>query len=178
MAGEPCPKRTFLSTYMPDSCITSYSLADDWSQRVEFYNCCGPTEVTIVNTIHRHKQGAEITIGKPVPNTKVYILAENEEPVPVGATGFMWVGGAGVSRGYLNLPELTAMRYKYDKFSNDGLLSPPLPIEYLRLMLQIRSQMFNTGDLCRWRPDGSITHQGRADEQVKIKVQIPLDPCK
>lgn len=154
----------------PSSCVTPYSLADDWSQQVEFYNGCGPTEVTIVNTIHKHKHGTEITIGKPVPNTKVYILDENEEPVPVGATGFMWVGGAGVSRGYVNLPELTATRYKYDKFSDDGLLFPPPPIGYLRLTLQIRSQMFNTGDLCRWRADGSIAHEGRSDDQVKIKV--------
>ncbi|KAF8849268.1 nonribosomal peptide synthetase 12 [Acephala macrosclerotiorum] len=142
LAGEPCPK----------------ALADDWAQQVTFYNCCGPTEVTIVNTMHKHKAGKELSIGKPVPNTSVYILDECEEPVPIGQTGLMWVGGAAVSRGYMNLPELTSTRYKYDKFTNDG------------------SIMFNTGDLCRWRPDGSIAHEGRADDQVKIKgFRVELD---
>ena len=122
VAGEPCPTTyVIFQTQIPDSPLTSCSLADEWSQQVEFYNCCGPTEVTIVNTMHRHKAGTELTIGKPVPNTSVYILDDNEQPVPIGATGFMWVGGAAVSRGYLNLPELTATRYKYDIFRDDGL---------------------------------------------------------
>ncbi|KAG9230506.1 hypothetical protein BJ875DRAFT_499075 [Amylocarpus encephaloides] len=142
LAGEPCPK----------------SLADEWSQQATFYNCCGPTEVTIVNTMHKHKSGSELSIGKPVPNTNVYILDEDENPVPVGSTGLMWVGGAAVSKGYLNLPELTSTRYKLDKFANDG------------------SMMFNTGNLCKWRMDGSIAHEGRADDQVKIKgFRVELD---
>ncbi|CAG8954990.1 hypothetical protein HYFRA_00008679 [Hymenoscyphus fraxineus] len=137
VAGEPCPQ----------------ALADDWAEQAEFYNCCGPTEVTIVNTMHKHSRGSELSIGKPVPNTSVYILDENENPVSIGGTGLMWVGGAAVSRGYLNLPELTSTRYKLDK-----------------------SIMFNTGDLCRWRPDGSIAHEGRADDQVKIKgFRVELD---
>jgi non-ribosomal peptide synthetase component F len=61
-----------------------------------------------------------LSIGSPVPNTNVYILDENEEPVPIGGTGYMWAGGKCVSRGYLNLPELTSTRYKLDKFVNDG----------------------------------------------------------
>lgn len=142
LAGEPCPK----------------SLADEWSKQATFFNCCGPTEVTIVNTMHRHSSGGELSIGRPVPNTNVYILDENEKPAAIGQTGLMWVGGAAVSKGYLNLPELTAARYKYDKFLNDG------------------SMMFNTGDLCRWQPDGSIAHEGRADDQVKIKgFRVELD---
>lgn len=70
--------------------------------------------------MHRHASGSDLTIGKPVPNTNVYILDENENPIPIGQTGLMWVGGAAVSRGYLNLPELTSMRYKHDKFLNNG----------------------------------------------------------
>lgn len=70
--------------------------------------------------MHIHRSGGQLSIGKPIPNTNVYILDENERPVPIGEKGLMWVGGAGVSRGYLNLPELTLSRYKHDKFRNDG----------------------------------------------------------
>ncbi|CZS96383.1 related to non-ribosomal peptide synthetase [Rhynchosporium graminicola] len=142
VAGEPCPK----------------VLADEWVSQAEFFNCCGPTEVTIVNTMHRHRTGSELSIGKPVPNTSVYILDEDENPVPIGQTGLMWVGGASVSRGYLNLPEFTSTRYKNDKFNNS------------------ESEMFNTGDLCRWNTDGTISYEGRADDQVKIKgFRVELD---
>ncbi|KAL3426390.1 amino acid adenylation domain-containing protein [Phlyctema vagabunda] len=142
VAGEPCPK----------------SLADEWAQQATFWNCCGPTEVTIVNTMQNHRSGAELSIGRPVPNTNVYILGEDENPVMSGQVGMMWVGGAAVSRGYLNLPQLTSARYKVDKFLSEGSL------------------MFNTGDLCRWLPDGTIAHEGRADDQVKIKgFRVELD---
>ena len=76
--------------------------------------------------------------------------------MPLNEKGSMWVGGAGVTRGYINLPELTAQRYKPDKFLNDG------------------SVMFNTGDIVRWREDGSLDTFGRGDDQVKIKVCITL----
>lgn len=104
LAGEPCPLR----------------LADEWADGRNFYNCCGPTEVTIVNTMHQHVAGQALTIGRPVPNTSVYILDEQEEPVPVGAPGMMWVGGSCVSRGYFNMPDLTHARYVLDKFQRDG----------------------------------------------------------
>jgi non-ribosomal peptide synthetase component F len=61
-----------------------------------------------------------LSIGKPLPNTTCYILDDEEQPVPFGQRGSMWVGGAGVSKGYINLPELTSSRYKVDKFLNDG----------------------------------------------------------
>lgn len=73
-------------------------------------------------TQDRYKFGSELSIGKPVPNTSVYILDEDETPVPIGQTGLMWVGGAAVSRGYLNLPELTSTRYKRDKFNSPRYL--------------------------------------------------------
>lgn len=80
----------------------------------------------------------------------------------------MWAGGGGISRGYVGLPEKTAERYKLDPFTNDGLVS------LLRLKrcvsCLIRSYMFNTGDLGRWRPDGTLEHLGRIDDQVKVKV--------
>ncbi|KAF2130168.1 gramicidin S synthetase 1 [Dothidotthia symphoricarpi CBS 119687] len=133
--GEPCPQ----------------SLADEWAEGSCYYNICGPTEVTILNSAHQHIPGQSLSIGKPLPNTSCYVLDDDESPVPVGSKGLMWVGGAGVSRGYINLPELTSDRYKSDKFANDGSL------------------MFNTGDIVRWREDGSLETFGRNDDQVKIK---------
>ncbi|KAL5426978.1 hypothetical protein PMIN07_009995 [Paraphaeosphaeria minitans] len=140
--GEPCPQ----------------SLADEWAVGTNYYNICGPTEITILNSAHLHTPGQFLTIGRPLPNTTVYILDDDENPVPIGEMGSMWVGGAGVTRGYINLPELTATRYRMDKFKNDG------------------SRMFNTGDLVRWREDGSLETFGRSDDQVKVKgFRVELD---
>lgn len=139
--------------------LTLRSLADEWAKGTCYYNICGPTEITILNSAHRHIPGAVLSIGKPLPNTTCYILDDDENPVPVGSKGSMWVGGAGVSRGYINLPELTSKRYKLDKFVNDG------------------STMFNTGDIVRWREDGSLETFGRSDDQVKIKVCEAFHQC-
>ena len=95
-------------------------LADEWAQGRDFFNCCGPTEVTIVNTMHKHVPGKRLSIGRPVPNTTVYVLDANEQPVPIGAHGVMWVAGACVSRGYINLPDLANARFKPDKFLGNG----------------------------------------------------------
>ncbi|KAF2015836.1 nonribosomal peptide synthetase 12 [Aaosphaeria arxii CBS 175.79] len=140
--GEPCPQ----------------ALADEWADGLLYLNICGPTEITILNSAHLHSPKKSLTIGKPLPNTSVYILDENMEPVPVGSKGSMWVGGAGVTRGYINLPDLTTKRYKADLFANDG------------------SMMFNTGDIVAWNEDGSMNTFGRSDDQVKIKgFRVELD---
>ncbi|KAG9127721.1 hypothetical protein FRC07_010486 [Ceratobasidium sp. 392] len=144
-AGEPCPK----------------PLADRLAAAgVAYYNSCGPTEVTIVNTMTPlpHAVGDEMNIGKPLPNNTVYVLDEEMRPLPIGETGIMWGGGDCAARGYIGLPELTAKKFKHDPFLNDGRL------------------MFNTGDLGKWREDGSLIHLGRADDQVKIKgFRVELD---
>ncbi|KAH3916313.1 hypothetical protein HBI56_035330 [Parastagonospora nodorum] len=139
--------------------ICPQSLADEWAENsLCFINICGPTEITILNTAHRHTPGQPLTIGKPIPNTTCYILDDDEQPVRMGQKGTMWVGGAGVSRGYINLSTLTSHRYKPDKFMDDG------------------SMMFNTGDIARWRVDGSLDMLGRKDDQVKIKgFRVELD---
>lgn len=117
--------------------------------------------------MHKHHLGQPLTIGRPIPNTSVYILDENEQPVPEGASGIMWVGGMGVSRGYLNLPDLTGNRYKEDRFQRNGYDTVKKTMTKLRLG---RRMMFNTGDQCRWTEDGSLQTLGRIDDQVKIKV--------
>ncbi|KAI0535239.1 hypothetical protein GGR58DRAFT_515569 [Xylaria digitata] len=142
VGGEPCP----------------VSLAEEWSPHVDFWNICGPTEITILNTAHLHKPGELLTIGKPLPNTTVYVLDDDENPVGIGEPGVMWAGGACVSAGYVNLPDLTATRFKPDKFTQDG------------------TTMFNTGDLGRWTKDGQLIPLGRKDDQVKIKgFRVELD---
>lgn len=141
-AGEVCPQ----------------ALADRWGQSAQFFNSCGPTEITIVNTVHPHVPGEPLSIGRPTPNNTVYILDEDMKPVPIGEPGIMWAGGAGITRGYINLPGKTLERYKRDPFLDNG------------------SFMFNTGDLGKWRPDGQLDHLGRTDDQVKVKgFRVELD---
>ncbi|WP_229685853.1 amino acid adenylation domain-containing protein [Longimycelium tulufanense] len=143
VAGEPCPR----------------TLADRWASFCTFYNACGPTETTIVNTMQRHDPTAErLTIGRPTPNNSVYVLDENLCPCEVGAVGEMWAGGDCVSAGYLKNPELNAERYAPDPFLGGGRL------------------MFRTRDLGRWTPEGELEHLGRTDDQVKIRgFRVELD---
>ncbi|QUC16737.1 uncharacterized protein UV8b_00978 [Ustilaginoidea virens] len=137
---------------------TSQGLADLWATHATYWNCCGPTETTIVNTMSRHVAGQAVSIGRPTPNNSVYILDGDGKPVPVGVAGIMWAGGHGVSRGYVGLESKTKEAYVLDPFANDG------------------TNMYCTGDLCRWREDGNIDILGRVDDQVKVKgFRVELD---
>lgn len=77
-------------------------------------------QITIVNTVQPHVKGTPLSIGRPTPNNNVYVLDENMNPLPIGEVGIMWAGGAGITCGYLNLPEKTAERYVMDPFMVDG----------------------------------------------------------
>ncbi|KAM4058937.1 AMP-binding enzyme [Hirsutella rhossiliensis] len=137
---------------------TSQALADLWATHATYWNCCGPTETTIVNTMSRHVAGDPVSIGRPTPNNSVYIVDDAGEPVPVGVPGVMWAGGHGVSRGYVGLESKTSESYIPDPFVDDG------------------SHMYCTGDLGQWRLDGSIDILGRCDDQVKVKgFRVELD---
>ena len=116
-------------------------------------NNYGPTEATVVATSGR-LDGSEdvIHIGRPIANTRIYILDAHGEPVPVGVTGELYIGGAGVARGYLNRAELTAERFLRDPFVNEP-----------------GARIYRTGDLGRWLSDGNIEFLGRNDFQVKIR---------
>lgn len=70
--------------------------------------------------MHKHSVGAPLTIGRPTPNNTVYILDDSGSPVAIGETGVMWAGGQGISRGYIDLPDKTAEKYRLDPFAQDG----------------------------------------------------------
>lgn len=142
VAGEPCPE----------------CLALKWSTHCEFYNACGPTETTIVNTAICYRANKPLSIGVPTANNRVYILDENLQPSPMGEVGMMWAGGDGVTKGYINNEILNQERYRLDPFTKDGRM------------------MFRTGDLGRWNAYGELEHFGRADDQVKVRgFRVELD---
>ena len=121
----------------------------------EIINLYGPTEVTIDATSYTctpNPERANTPIGRPVANTRAYILDHALSPVPVGAAGELYLGGAGLGRGYHNRPELSADKFTPDPFSK-----------------KLGARLYRTGDLARYLPDGNIEYMGRVDQQVKIR---------
>ncbi|MFL5746551.1 MAG: amino acid adenylation domain-containing protein [Niastella sp.] len=135
--GDTCPKE----------------LAARWSEYHPFYNKYGPTETTVTSIECLYSDNAEdqtvISIGRPLANTQIYILSGGEL-CPVGVAGEIYIGGAGLARGYLNNPVLTAEKFVANPFRSG-------------------ERVYKTGDWGRWLPDGRIGFIGRADDQVKIR---------
>ncbi len=118
-------------------------------------NTYGPTETTInvtTWTCDNRDRGAIVPIGRPIGNTRVYVLDERLQPVPIGVAGELYVGGVPVSRGYHGAPELTSQRFIQDPFAPSG-----------------GGRLYRTGDRVRWRSEGILEFLGRLDDQLKIR---------
>ena len=116
------------------------------------WNMYGPTETTVWSTCAPVTAGeGKVSVGRPIDNTRIYILDTWMQPVPTGVSGALFIGGAGVAKGYLHQPDLTREMFVSDPFAGDP-----------------KARMYNTGDLARYRADGSIEVLGRADFQVKV----------
>lgn len=118
------------------------------------HNMYGPTETAIWSTtqIIQKNNAHDVTIGRPIANTQIYILNKHGRPVAAGLPGELLIGGEGVARGYLNRPELTAERFVVDPFEK-----------------ATNAKLYRTGDLARYRADGTIEFMGRIDHQVKLR---------
>ena len=137
VAGEACPAE----------------VAERWAHGRTVLNAYGPTETTVWATVSEPLgAGRKPDIGRPIANTQVYVLDRSTRPVPVGVAGEIYVGGAGLARGYLGRPALTAEKFIPDPFSAEP-----------------GARLYRTGDLARYLPDGRVEYLNRADHQVKLR---------
>ncbi len=116
----------------------------------ELWNMYGPTETTVWSMIEKIETEENITIGRPINNTQIYILDNHLQPVPIGIPGHLYIGGDGLARGYVNRPDLTEERFIKSPFNPD-------------------KRIYKTGDLARYLSNGKVEYRGRSDYQVKIR---------
>jgi amino acid adenylation domain-containing protein len=141
VAGEACPPSLIKQHYQR-------------LPKADLYNEYGPTEGTVWSSVYRIPSDFQehvVPIGKPVPNMETYVLDKHLQPVPVGATGELYIAGEGLVDGYYNRPELTAERF------------------FIIDVMGKSVRLYRTGDLARYRPDGNLVFLGRADFQVKVR---------
>ncbi len=150
---SPLPFELVLVGVEPSMESALYQLQRN-APRLQVVNGYGPAETTVFSTTYAEigNRLRNTPIGRPMTNTRIYILDGQGEPVPVGVTGELYIGGAGVARGYLNRPELTAERFMWDPFAAEA-----------------GARMYKTGDLGRWLGEGNIEFLGRNDFQVKVR---------
>jgi amino acid adenylation domain-containing protein len=123
-----------------------------WRNVNKVYDLYGPSETTTYSTFVLRTREGPTTIGRPIANTRIFILDSCSQPVAVGGEGELYIGGDGVARGYLNRPELTSERFVRNPLGDDPA-----------------RRLYRTGDRARYRPDGNIEFLGRTDNQVKIR---------
>ncbi|HKS08829.1 MAG TPA: amino acid adenylation domain-containing protein [Pyrinomonadaceae bacterium] len=139
LAGEPLTDELVAEIY-----------ANTQAERV--YNLYGPSEYTTYSTYTLCEDGEHVTIGRPVANTRVYVVDEQLQPVPVGVIGDLYINGAGLARGYWQRPEMTAEKFIPDSLSGDA-----------------GARLYRTGDKARYLASGNLEFLGRADHQVKLR---------
>ncbi|MBE9209298.1 amino acid adenylation domain-containing protein [Nostoc sp. LEGE 06077] len=141
VAGEVCPSELV-------------KLHQENLPQASLYNEYGPTEATVWSSVYlcQSHELTQIPIGHPISNTQIYILDTKLSPVPIGVPGEIYIGGDGISLGYLNQPELTAEKFINNPFSQE-----------------LNARLYKTGDLAQYRADGNIEFLGRIDRQVKIR---------
>ena len=126
------------------------------TDQITLINTYGPTEATVEVVWHPLSQGHEcshpVPLGKPVPYAQTWVLDPHGQLCPIGVAGELHIGGAGLARGYLNNPELTAERFIPDPFSSDR-----------------KARLYRSGDLVSWNPDGTLAFHGRIDAQIKLR---------
>ena len=138
LAGEPLPQTLVQQLYEQKTI-----------ERV--YDLYGPSEDTTYSTFALRSPSGTATIGRPIANTQVYLLDASLQPVPIGVPGELYLGGAGLARGYLQRPELTAEKFIPNPFGTPG------------------TRLYRTGDLARYLEDGNLQYLGRSDQQVKVR---------
>jgi len=132
------------------------SLAASWAPYCKFYNEYGPTEATVTSVVYPYQETAAdetmaiVAIGKPLSNTPVYILDQQQQLLPIGVPGELYIGGIQVARGYLNQAALSQEKFLSNPFQKGG-------------------RIYRSGDLCCWLADGNLRFLGRIDDQVKIQ---------
>ena len=135
--------------------VSKIAASDATCQIINHY---GPTETTVGSLIRPlggyecQREAANIPIGRPIANTRVYVLDEQLQPVPVGVTGELYIAGAGVTAGYLGQPERTEEHFLVDPFATTA-----------------EARMYRTGDMARYLEDGNVEFLGRVDDQVKVR---------
>jgi amino acid adenylation domain-containing protein len=153
LAALPDEALPELQTLVMAGEAASHTLVQRWATGRRLLNAYGPTEATVCASMYRcdTQQSGPPAIGSPISNTRIYILDAHGQPSPVGVAGEIHIAGIQVARGYLRRPELTAERFVPDPFGEPG------------------SRMYKTGDLGRWRADGTIEFLGRNDHQAKVR---------
>jgi amino acid adenylation domain-containing protein len=191
LRAEALPK---LRTIVAAGEACSADLVQKWSQGRQFVNAYGPTETTVCATMGECTVDDAITIGRPIGHAQVYVLDRQRQPVPVGVCGELYVGGAGLARGYLHREELTAEKFIRVRGSEFRVRStgsgqqvavsgqPDARTEQQgeraknanersapNAELSSDYRLYRTGDIVRWRRDGRLEYIGRLDEQVKVR---------
>ncbi len=151
LAAMPAGSLSTVASLMVAGEATSPELVATWSAGRRMFNGYGPTETTIGATVSELTAEGAVSIGRPIRNTRVYVLDAALRPVLPGVPGELYIAGAGLTRGYVGRSELTAQRYVACPFGEPG------------------ERMYRTGDLVEWTRDGELVFRGRTDNQIKIR---------